>query len=161
MNHHRIARRLAAVAAAGLIGASAAALAQPMHDHHRGGGDFGLHIAALKGQLNLNTSQQQMWDNAVAAGKSARQAARTNGQRLHDALAAELAKPAPDLTSVAAVADEVQAGNATLRHQVRDAWLALYATFTPEQKTVVRDALAKRMARMEQWRQKHQRPAHG
>jgi Spy/CpxP family protein refolding chaperone len=156
MNHHTIARRLAALAAAGLIGASAGALAQPMHRHH-GGADFGLRILALKGALNLNTSQQQMWDNAVAAGKSARQAARTNGQRLHDALAAELAKADPDLASVAVVADDVQQKNLALRHQARDAWLSLYATFTPDQKTVVRDALAKRMARVDQWRQKHQR----
>jgi hypothetical protein len=36
-----------------------------------------------------------------------------------------------------------------LRQDVRKQWLQVYATFSPEQKAVVRDALAKQMARME------------
>ena len=59
-------------------------------------------------------------------------------QKVHDALTAELAKPEPDLAAVAAIADGVQASNQTLRQSVRDQWLQLYATFTPEQKAVVR-----------------------
>ena len=157
MTKQSLARRLAALAAAGLMGASAAALAQPVHPHHRGGANFELRIAALRGQLNLNTSQQQMWDSAMAATRDARSTGRANAGRLHDALAAELAKAEPDLAAVAAVSDDVQAKNTALRHQARDAWLAVYATFTPDQKAVVRDALGKRMARMEQWRQKHSR----
>jgi Spy/CpxP family protein refolding chaperone len=153
------AARLAALAAIALIGMAGGALAQPAHFHHggpAGGGDVALAIAALKGQLNLNTSQQQMWDNTAANMRAAHQAARANMQQVHDALAAELAKAEPDLAAVAAVGDEVRAKNAAVHKQVRDGWLALYATFTPEQKAVVRDALSRRMARMEQMRQRHQ-----
>ena len=57
------------------------------------------------------------------------------------ALATELAKAEPDLAAVAAVGDDVQAKNLALRHQVRDAWLAVYSTFSPDQKAIVRDAL--------------------
>ena len=58
----RFASRLAAVAAAALIGVAGVASAQPHHGHGGpGGGDFVMAIAALKGQLNLNTSQQAMW----------------------------------------------------------------------------------------------------
>jgi Spy/CpxP family protein refolding chaperone len=149
----------AAIAAAALLGTSGAVLAQhgPMHHHRHHGGGFGdvaMYIAAVKGQLNLNTSQQQMWDNAVAASKAARETGRANFGRLHDAAAAELAKAEPDLASLAAVSDDVQGRNQALRRQVRDAWLALYATFTPDQKAVVRDALKSRMARAERMREK-------
>jgi Spy/CpxP family protein refolding chaperone len=152
------AARLAALAAVAVIGASGSALAQPFHGHHGGGagGDVAMAIAALKGQLNLNTSQQQMWDNAAAATKAAHQQGRANFQQLHDALAAELAKAEPDLAAVAAVGDNVRAQNMALQKQVRDGWLALYATFSPDQKAIVRDSIRARMARMEQFRQQRQ-----
>ena len=150
----RIGSRLALVAIAALIGLTGAAFAQPFHHGHRGGGDVVMGIVALKSQLNLNTSQQSMWDNAVAAGKAARQTARANMQKVHDTLSAELAKPEPDLAAVAAASDVARNANAALHGQVRDAWLNVYSTFTPEQKTVVKNALSQRMARMEQFRQK-------
>ncbi|HSV20782.1 MAG TPA: periplasmic heavy metal sensor [Casimicrobiaceae bacterium] len=151
------AARLAALAAVAVIGASGSALAQPAHFGHGGhaGGDVALAIAALKGQLNLNTSQQQMWDNAAASMRAAHQSARANMQQVHATLAAELAKAEPDLAAVAAAGDDARARNAALHRQVRDSWLALYATFTPDQKAIVRDALSRRLARMEQIRQRH------
>ena len=74
-------------------------------------------LGAVKGQLNLNTSQQLMWDNAVAQTKAAHDAGRANMQKVHDALTAELAKPEPDLAAVAAVADSAQTSNQTLRQE--------------------------------------------
>jgi len=151
----RLVSGLAAVAAAALIGFTGAAAAQPFHHGHRGGGgDVVMGIMRLKSQLNLNTSQQTMWDNAVAAGKSARSTARGNMQKVHDTLAAELAKPEPDLAAVSAAADSARNANAALHAQVRDAWLNLYSTFTPDQKTVVKNALSQRLAKMDQMRQK-------
>jgi len=152
----RFASRVATIAAVALIGVGSAAFAQPMHHAHRGGGDFVMGIAALKGQLNLNTSQQTMWDNAVAAGKAARQNARASLQKVHDALKAELAKPEPDLAAVSAVADSVRDANATAHKQVRAAWLNLYSTFTPDQKAVVKTAFQKRLTRMENFQEKMQ-----
>src|SRR6185312_1612312 len=107
--------------------------AKPFHHGHGGGGDVVMSIMRLKSQLNLNTSQQAMWDNAVAAGKAARTNARTNMQKVHDTLVAELAKPEPDLAAVSSAADAALGANATLHSQVRAAWLNLYATFTPDQ----------------------------
>jgi Spy/CpxP family protein refolding chaperone len=150
----RIGSRLAAIAAAALVGLTGAALAQPFHHGPHGGGDVVMSIVALKSQLNLNTSQQSMWDNAVAAGKAARQTAHANQQKVHDTLTAELAKPEPDLAAVAAASDVARNANAVLHGQVRDAWLNVYGTFTPDQKAVVKNALSQRMARMEQFRQK-------
>jgi Spy/CpxP family protein refolding chaperone len=151
----RFASRFAALAAAAFIGTGGAALAQSLHHHGpRGGGDIQMGIAALKGQLNLNTSQQAMWDNAVAAGKAARQSARSNMQKVHDTLTTELAKPEPDLAAVAAASDSVQSANTATRQQVRSAWLNLYGTFTPDQKAIVKASLQKRVAKMEQMREK-------
>ena len=151
----RFASRVAAVAAAALIGISGVAAAQPHHGHGGpGGGDFLMGIAALKGQLNLNTSQQTMWDNAVAAGKAARDSARASHQKVHDTLTAELAKAEPDLAAVAAATDAARDSAAIQHRQVRDAWLNLYATFTPDQKTVVKNALQQKLTRMEQFREK-------
>lgn len=150
----RIGSRLAAIAAAAFVGLTGAALAQPFHHGPHGGGDVVMSIVALKSQLNLNTSQQSMWDNAVAAGKAARQTAHANMQKVHDTLTAELAKPEPDLAAVAVASDVARNANAVLHGQVRDAWLNVYGTFTPDQKAVVKNALSQRMARMEQFRQK-------
>ena len=144
---------IAAIAAA-TIALAGIAFAQPAHPHHGPRGDFAMIIAALKRQLNLHTSQQTMWDSAVAQSKAARDTARANFGKVKTALDAELAKAEPDLAAIAAVSDDVQASNTALRKQVRASWLALYATFTPDQKAVVRDALKQRVARMESFRQK-------
>ena len=154
--HNRIRTSFFAVAAAVALSVSGAALAQPAGPHHGAppGGDFVHAIAGLKSQLGLNTSQLTMWESAVAQSKSAGDAARANFDRMHTALTTELAKPEPDLAAVAAVSDDVHVANETLRKQVRASWLAIYATFTPEQKAVVKQALADRMSKMEQMKQK-------
>jgi Spy/CpxP family protein refolding chaperone len=148
-----LAASIAAVAAAAVL--AGGALAQPAYPHgHQGHGDIAMAIAALKGQLNLNSSQQMMWDNAVAASKAARESGRANLGRVRDALATELAKAEPDLAAVSAVTDDVQTKNTALRRQVRDTWLALYATFSPDQKAIVRDSLKSGMTRAQAWQQK-------
>lgn len=154
--------RLAALAAAAVLALTGvAAMAQPAGGHGPGPGHgprAGIEIeyvlSALKGQLNLNTSQQLMWDNAVAQTKAAHTAGRANMQKVHDALAAELAKADPDLVAVAAVADNARTTNQTIRHGVRNQWLQIYGTFSPDQKAVVRDALSQRLARMDSIRAK-------
>jgi len=150
----KVTRRAAIVTALALASLTGIAVAQPFHHRGMASGDVGMAIAALKGQLNLNTSQQSLWDNAMAATKAARETGRANLSKVHDAMAGELSKAEPDLAAVAAAADDAQAKNQALRQQVRTQWLTLYATFTPDQKAVVRDALKNRMARMEQFHQK-------
>ncbi|MEO8740329.1 MAG: periplasmic heavy metal sensor [Casimicrobiaceae bacterium] len=109
-------------------------------------------IAALNDKLSLNTSQQLQWDSAVAQTRSARDAAHASFAQLKTATQTELAKPEPDLAALAAQADAVHAQNALTRKAVRDTWLALYATFTPDQKVIVRDAILAKLARMEKFR---------
>ena len=111
-------------------------------------------IESAQAQLNLNTSQQQMFANNVALTKSTFAAGREERQAVKKALTDELAKAEPDLAAVAAVADKAQQDGLARRHQVRDAWLALYATFTPEQKAVVKSMIQQHMAKMESFHQR-------
>ncbi len=141
---------LAIAAAAGISAVAFHALAQA--PGHHGHGDPIAMIAALKDKLNLNTSQQQQWDSIVAQAQAARQAAHGAFDQLKAATQAELAKAEPDLASLAAQADAIHQQNATVRKSVRDAWLALYATFSADQKAVVRDAIVAKLARLEQFR---------
>ncbi len=148
--------RLAAYAAAAMLACSApAVLAQPGgHGHHGGGPGFGIEniLSSVKSQLGLNTSQQVMWDNAAALTKAARETGRDAMLKVRESLNAELAKAEPDFAAVGAVGDAAQASQQALRRQVREEWLKLYATLTPTQKAVVRDAAKERMARMDSFR---------
>ena len=111
-------------------------------------------LQELKGSLALNTSQQAMWDAAATQTRAAREQGRTLHDQVKAALDAELAKPEPDFAAVAVVGDSVETQGRALRTGVRDQWLRVYATFTPEQKAVVRDALKARLARFEDLRGK-------
>jgi len=139
--------------AVGVLGVASSALAQP---HRAAGmhafGDPFAAIAAVKTQLALNDAQQAQWDSAVAQSKAAHQTARANLAQLKTATQAELAKPAPDLAALAALADDVQQQNMAARKTARNAWLALYSTFTPEQKSIVRDAIQAKLDRMAAFR---------
>ena len=110
----------------------------------------------IQAKLNLNTSQQQQWDTAVAQSKTAHDAIRANFQQLKAATQTELAKSDPDLAALASLSDQLQQQNIAQRKQARAAWLALYGTFSADQKTTVKDAINARMARMDAFRQRMQ-----
>ena len=113
-------------------------------------------LQKIQGKLNLNTSQQQQWDTAVAQSKTAHDAIRANFQQLKAATQTELAKSDPDLAALASLSDQLQQQNIAQRKQARTAWLALYGTFSADQKTTVKDAINARMARMDAFRQRMQ-----
>jgi protein CpxP len=110
----------------------------------------------IQAKLNLNTSQQQQWDAAVAQSKAAHDAIRANFQQLKAATQGELAKSDPDLAALASLSDQLQQQNIAQRTQARAAWLALYGTFSADQKTTVKDAINAKMARMDAFRQRMQ-----
>ena len=139
-----------ALLAIALGGIGTYAVAQPLLD----GNPLAM-LGKLKTDLKLNTSQQLQWDAVVAQTKAAHDAGRANFEQLKAALQAELAKPEPDFAAVAAAADGVRDQHAALHKQTRNAWLALYATFTPEQKAVARDAIKAGIEGMQQRRATH------
>ncbi|HEV8552593.1 MAG TPA: periplasmic heavy metal sensor [Casimicrobiaceae bacterium] len=112
-------------------------------------------LGKAKSDLKLNTSQQLQWDAVVAQTKAAHDAGRTNFEQLRTALQAELAKPEPDFAALAALADGIRDRHAALHKQTRNAWLALYATFTPDQKVVARDAIKAGIERIRERRAMH------
>ncbi len=105
-------------------------------------------LQKIESELNLNTSQQQQFDAVVAQSKAARATARASFAQVRSALQTELAKSEPDFAAVAALGDGVRQQNEALRKQTRDAWLALYSTFTPEQKALTRDTIRAGLDRM-------------
>ena len=136
----------ALIFAAGFTGFALQAWAQaPGHGMH----DPLAMLQRIQAQLNLNTAQQQQWAVAVAQRKTAHEAMRANFQQLKAATQDELAKAAPDLSALATLSDQVQQQNIAQRKQARAAWLALYGTFSDEQKATVRDAINAGMARMD------------
>ena len=141
----------ALIFAAGFAGIALTAWAQaPGHGMH----DPLAVLQRIQAKLNLNTSQQQQFDAAVAQSKTVHDAIRANFQQLKTAAQAELAKADPDLAALASLSDQVQQQNIAQRKQARAAWLALYGTFSAEQKATVRDAINARMARMDAFRQR-------
>jgi hypothetical protein len=117
-------------------------------------------IAGLQAQLNLNTSQQLQFNNALAQSKTAHDAIKSGFAQLKAATQTELAKSAPDLASLAALSDQVQQQNSGVRQQARAAWLALYDSLSADQKLVVRDAISARIAQVEAFRAQ-MRASHG
>lgn len=123
--------------------------------HGRVGGDPLIHaIIAVKSQLNLNTSQQALWDAAVTAGKAARDAAIQRRQSVRQVVNEEVATAAPNLARIAAASDQVQDANTAARRQIRDQWLAVYNTFTADQKAVVKTAIQRHLSRMDSFRER-------
>jgi Spy/CpxP family protein refolding chaperone len=138
------------------VAQATAPVAVPPHNFAHGGGmedPLGM-LAHLQAKLNLNTSQQQQFDAAVAQSKASRETIKANMQQLHAALKAQAATGAPDLASLAAQADALQPQNLAARKAARTAWLALYGTFSPEQKGVVASAIQARMSRVAAWRER-------
>jgi protein CpxP len=141
----------ALIFAAGFTGLALTAWAQaPGHGMH----DPLAVLQRIQAKLNLNTSQQQQWDAALAQSKAAHQAIRANFQQLKTATQAELAKADPDLATLATLSDQLQQQNIAQRQQARAGWLALFATFSTDQKTTVKNAISARIARMEAFRER-------
>ena len=160
MTFNRTFRTIAGVAAVAVATAFGAgvAFAQPHGHHgHGGGGDdvmIGQLIAHAKDKLSLNTMQQQQFDTAVAHSKAARDSGRALHDKVKATLDAELAKAEPDLAAIAAASDAAADQARAQRITIRNEWLALYATFSPAQKAVVKDGIQKHMARAEGFREK-------
>lgn len=139
------------VAALGFAGVGLPGQAQAAQQaaHH---GKYHARLERLERALKLAPEQRQAWQ-AIAAKRRALWRERRQGWRAtRQALQAELAKPAPDLARVAAVRDQARAQERHARRELEGLQLRLYASFSPQQKLVLRDFLKARLARAEQRR---------
>ena len=140
--------------------AATSAVSQPGEHGHRHHGGLTAAIVALKSQLNLTASQEAILDSALASGKAAREAARASRLTVKQLVQEELSKPTPDLAKIAAAEDQVRDAAINARRSVRNQLLQLYATFSPAQVAVVKDAMSRRLSRFESFRE-HMRERFG
>ena len=140
----------ALIFAAGFGGIALQAWAQgPGHGMH----DPIAVLQRIQAKLNLNTSQQQQWDAAVAQSKTVHGAIRANFQQLRAATQAELAKADPDLAALASLSDQVQQQNIAPRKQARALGSRFMAPFPPSRRRRAR-RYQREMARMDAFRQR-------
>ena len=162
-------RRPAAIASAMLLAATLAVAGTsraegPHHGPSGGPAAGGLienTIASLRDRLSLDSSQQQMFEQARVQTIAARDQALAQRKDVRARIDAELAKNDPDLAAVSALVEGTGEQGQAARRAARDQWLKLYANLRPDQKLVVRDAIRERLAHADgmrdQFRQKSTR----
>lgn len=150
------------------LGVGTAGLAGVAQAHGRSGAYAQRHAALerLKQELKLTAAQQQAWQAIAAKQRALWQQRREGWKEVRHALEAQLAVPEPDLAQVAAVRERVREREHAAREQIEHRRLELYASFSPEQKGVMRDFLKTRLAQAEQrmhhrgrYHERRERPA--
>jgi Spy/CpxP family protein refolding chaperone len=109
---------------------------------------MGHHADRMAEKLKLTPDQRAQWDAMVQKSKAQMEAMRKQHHEMHEAMKAELAKPEPDLAALAAKGDAARESGMAAHKELRDGWLRLYATMTPEQKGMVKKAIIWHMKRM-------------
>lgn len=115
-------------------------------------------LGHLKSKLNLNESQQKLWDAARAQSREVGQAMRAQRQESAKELRAQLDAGPLDLRALTAKREAERSALKPKMDAARDAWLAVYDSLDGQQKQVVTDAVKKRIERGDRMRE-HRRPA--
>lgn len=153
-NLRNILMALTLAAAAPLVMPSVQAQGMPMMP-------MGHHADRLAAKLKLTPDQKTQWDAMLAKTKAQHEAMRQQHEEMHAAVKAELAKPEPDLAALAAKGDAARDKGRAAHKELRDGWLALYATMSPEQKGVVKAEIQRHMSRMGKMRDRMREHMHG
>lgn len=107
----------------------------------------------LHAELHLSPAQDAQWRGIHAQLRDLRHRLKPLRVQLRSAYREEMAKPAPDLARLARLRNHLWAQrHRALVHIQRQA-LTLYATMTPEQKSLVKTQIAERAARTRAARQ--------
>jgi len=106
---------------------------------------MGHHLDRLAEKLKLTPEQKPQWDAMVKKTKEHFEAMRKAHHEMHEAFKAEMDKPEPDLAALAAKSDAMRERGMAAHKELRDGWLKLYATMSPEQKGVVKHAILHHM----------------
>ncbi len=138
---------IAATLAAGLgVNLSYAAAGQAgAAGHFRAGGSPFAGLEKIHAKLQLTAAQEAAWQEAVSLGASIDGQVQSLHQQARANASTELAKAQPDLAALAQQSDATHQQLATLHKQVRDKWLAVYATLSADQKSQVADFLRQRL----------------
>lgn len=115
---------------------------------------MGRHADRIAEKLKLTPDQRVQFDAMIEKSKAQRESMKKTHEDMHAAMKAEFAKPEPDLAALAAKGDEVHGQMAAAHREIRDGWLKLYATMSPEQKGMVKVMLMHHMKMMHHMRER-------
>lgn len=104
-------------------------------------------IDKLQEKLHLKSEQQKLWEIARRKSVETQTEVRAGKRALVEFAELELGHPVPDLEQIARKFEELEERNRMLERESRDLWLSVYAVLTPEQKSLVRQALKTELAR--------------
>jgi len=106
---------------------------------------FGVHAGpldpdfeTLERALTLKPSQKIQFDVAVGATRRALLGVGLSGLQIKDRVAAELAKPRPDLNVIYEIHEQVVEQNKPLFREAKDEWSRLYPLLDDEQVAIAR-----------------------
>lgn len=103
----------------------------------------------LERSLHLDPAQHAQFDTAVSATQRALLSVAFGALQLKDRVAAELAKPKPDLAQLARAQDEIVAQSRPLFREARHEWERLYAMLDAEQVRTTKAYVEARLARLQ------------
>jgi uncharacterized membrane protein len=140
--------------------ASTSAPAMPAHHHrwhHRS--VFG----RLHNDLKLNANQEALWRKARATMKQGMMKQRDIDKQMRQTLIQKLRDPQVDLKALANQMDQERSQQQQVRDEIRDQWIAFYASLDAGQQGQVRQFMLDRLQRPNHdWRHgKHQEHDHG
>ena len=92
----------------------------------------------LERALTLKPSQKIQFDVAVGATRRALLGVGLSGLQIKDRVAAELAKPRPDLNVIYEIHEQVVEQNKPLFREAKDEWSKLYPLLDDEQMAIAR-----------------------
>jgi protein CpxP len=104
-------------------------------------------IERMHEQLRLTPAQEREWQDIAQQAKALHERRRVRWEEIRKVYEDELAKPTPDLARITALTDEAHEQHSRAVRALEARRLALYATFSAEQKMVVRDTLKARLER--------------
>lgn len=99
------------------------------------------YIKELHDALKLDANQEKSWKAIQVQAYKLLQQQQTSRLQIYTVLDQELAQSAPDFSRVVQTVRAQHTANWQMQQTLQDARLALYATFTTEQKGIVRDAI--------------------
>jgi hypothetical protein len=103
-----------------------------------GAGPFDRDFERLERQLRMKPAQKEQFDLAVAATQRALLAVAMSGLQIKERIAAELAKPRPDLNTLYDIHEQVIEQNKPLFREARNEWQKLYGLLDEEQVAIAK-----------------------
>ena len=117
------------------------------HAHH-GGAMMQHNLDKIHSQLNLNASQEQLWQTALSTMKADRQQERALHKQAKQQMESLMQAPVLDMHALQAQHEQTQSQSQQLRSHTQAAWLTVYDALDQTQKATASSALKAQWQRM-------------